>query len=248
MRAESYVEMDRVEGHHWWFVARRAILKKVLSNCQLPANASILEIGCGTGGNLSMLTAYGNVDAVEMDQNAIQFAKAKIDGAVDIRKGKCPDEIPFAGKKYDLICLFDVLEHIEEETETLFALKKRLKPEGIILVTVPAYQWLWSSHDENLHHKRRYTVDKLRSVATEAQLAAKTSTYFNTLLFPLAAIARIAERFSKKEMDSEAPPAPAINSLFRWVFQLERFLIEKIPLPFGVSILVKLQHQDSNAE
>src|SRR5665811_2607027 len=107
--------MAHTEEHHWWFVGRRAILASLISNMGLPNEAQILELGSGTGGNLSMLSDFGRVSALEMDPTARSIATEKTGGCFDIRAGFCPADIPFPTATFDLVCLFDVLEHIEED-------------------------------------------------------------------------------------------------------------------------------------
>jgi SAM-dependent methyltransferase len=243
MKTEAYLEMAEVEDSHWWFVARREIISESIDACNLPHEAAILEVGCGTGGNLQMLAKKGLVDAIEMDPGALKFAKTKADNFANIQMGTCPSSIPFEGKKYDLICLFDVLEHIEDDFGTLQTLKQRLTKDGIILITVPAYQWLWSSHDEDLHHKKRYTINEITNLADSADLTVVTKTHFNTLLFPLAVITRLLNKLlGNKFSTGSSLPAYYINSLFKNIFSIERFVINRAAIPFGVSILIKLQN------
>ena len=162
MNPAAYIEMAETESRHWWFLGRRAILSRVIANLALPQNSKILEVGCGTGGNLKMLAKFGEVSALEMDATAREIAAKKTNNLYDIRAGFCPDDIPFNDQQFDLICMFDVLEHIEKDDETLTSLKKLLNKNGRILITVPAYQWLYGPHDEFLHHKRRYSAGELR--------------------------------------------------------------------------------------
>jgi SAM-dependent methyltransferase len=223
--------MAETEGRHWWFTGRRAILSSLIARLALPPSAQIVEIGCGTGGNLEMLAAFGEVSAMEADDGARAIAAEKTAGRFDIRAGRCPDEIPFAGRRFDLVCLFDVLEHIEEDVATLKAVGGLLAPGGHALITVPAYRWMWSAHDEFLHHKRRYTAGELRRKAVAAGLRIAGLSYFNTLLFPLAAAARLLGA-----PGTAVPPGP-LNRLFRAVFGAERLLVGRVALPFGVSLL-----------
>jgi len=231
MHPSAYREMADTEGRHWWFTARRAILSSLISRLRLPERARIVEIGCGTGGNLEMLSAFGEVSAMEADDGARAIAAEKAGAHVEIRAGRCPHDIPFAKGSFDLVCLLDVLEHVEEDLATLQAIGALLAPHGHALITVPAYRWMWSAHDEFLHHKRRYTSGELRRKVSAAGLQLGHISYFNTLLFPLAATARLLK------LSGTAVPARPINGLLHAVFSAERFVVGRLPLPFGVSLL-----------
>ena len=239
---EAYLEMAETEAHHWWFAGRRSVMACLISKFNLPAEARILEIGSGTGGNLLMLSAFGRVSALEMDAVARSISAEKTGGRFDIRAGRCPMDIPFLGEKFNLICLFDVLEHIEEDVATLVAIKKLLADGGRVLITVPAYRWLWSAHDEFLHHKRRYSALELREKATTAGLQVEKISYFNTLLFPIVAVARLVDRLlGSLSASGTKIPYPLINGFFRQLFSAERFLLPNLNLPFGVSLLAILR-------
>ncbi len=244
MEAEAYQEMADTEDRHWWFLGRRKIVRSILQGLNLRKKASILEIGCGTGGNLELLASFGEVSAIEMDEKALALARQKTGEKGTIAAGRCPGDMPFEGRKFDLICLFDVLEHIEEDVQTLQAIRKMLQSDGQVLITVPAYQWLWGPHDEFLHHKRRYTVGRLQEKATAAGFSVQRRSYFNTLLFPLAAMVRLADALLGKRTSSGSKvPAPLINTLLEKIFSLERQILGYVNLPFGVSILVILKHE-----
>ena len=238
MNPEAYVEMATTESMHWWFRGRRKILDCIIGTMALPRAARILEVGSGTGGNLMMLSRHGNVSALEMDENARKLSSEKTGGRFTIRAGNCPDDIPFAGEQFDLICMFDVLEHIDEDVQTLAALRSHLAPGGRMLITVPAYRWLWSAHDVFLHHKRRYTARALRRAFIESGLSIDRITYFNTLLLPLATVARLKDRIaSRKRASGTKIPAPFINSTLYAIFSSERHMLTRFNLPAGVSLM-----------
>lgn len=245
MEADAYTEMAALQERHWWFRARREILADIIG--QMPTklapnglvlDTDIVEIGCGPGGNLPMLARFGSLTAIEMDARARALAKGSAPPATHILEGMLPDALPIPPQSCDLICLFDVLEHVADDLAALVALRALLRPGGRILITVPAYQWLWSIHDVKLHHFRRYTRSRLASLLHSAGWTIKKISYFNTILFPLAALARVADkvRGATSASGNKLPPA-FINETFYHLFAAERFGLRRFSFPFGVSIL-----------
>jgi SAM-dependent methyltransferase len=233
--------MAETESHHWWFTGRRRILESVITSLGLPEDAKILEVGCGTGGNLDMLAQFGRVSGIEMDARARGLAESKTEGRFEIRPGRCPAEIPFESVTFDLICLFDVLEHIEEDVATLQCMRKLLARDGRLVLTVPAHPWMWGPHDEFLHHRRRYSSRELRVKAARAGLALRRLSYFNTFLFPLALLARLSDRALKRDSASRTRVPPAsINRLLHSIFSAERHVLSSFDLAFGMSLLAVL--------
>ena len=240
MNPEAYQEMAQTEDEHWWFVGRRCIVAAIIRNLYLPREAKILEVGSGTGGNLSMLSAFGEVSAVEPDDFAREWATRK--SSITVLKGYLPDGLPFNPSSFNLICLFDVLEHIEGDVAALRALRPLLKPGGRIVLTVPAYRWLWSAHDVELHHRRRYNASSLAVCCQQAGYSVAKLSYYNTLLFPIVALARLGDRLvvRDKATGTGIPPR-IINRLFLTLFRLERHILPHLTLPFGVSLLAILE-------
>jgi len=230
---------DRMAAHdstHWWYRARRDILADYLTReGKLPADARILEIGCGTGHNLPMLAAFGTVDAIEIDPAARAIASARLGRPVGAAPLPQLTDVPRGS--YDLIAVLDVVEHIEDDVAALKAMADCLAPGGKILVTVPAHQWLWSAHDVVNHHHRRYSKSTLAAAIAKAGLSHNGLRYFNSLLFPLAAAARIAGRLRGKDDSDDSPPPPLLNAIFERIFRAERHLVGRVPMTPGVSIV-----------
>lgn len=236
MDRHVYDRMREIESDHWWFAARREILADQIGRLHLPPKAEILEVGCGTGGNLAMLSAFGRVQAIEPDEASRAYAGR--DGVL-VRGGLLPDGLPAFDVAFDLIAAFDVIEHVDEDAASVAALAGLLKPGGAFIATVPAYQWMWSRHDLAHHHKRRYALDEIRRLFVEAGLSIEKASHFNSLLFPPIAGVRLAQKALRIESgEDDAMPSAPVNSLFHQIFRLEKPLIAHADLPFGVSILI----------
>jgi len=239
MERAVFDRMAELDSRHWWFVARRRILSELIEReVKLPADARILEIGCGTGHNFPMLAKHGHIDAIEVDDGARALSSSRL--GREVGSSPLPDLPGVPDGHYHLIALLDVLEHIQDDKASLVSIQRKLAPGGRILLTVPANQWMWSAHDAVHHHHRRYSKRSLQQVVAEAGLQVHRISYFNTLLFPLAAAARIAGKLTgKKESDDKMPP-PALNRMLAAVFGMERHLVGRVPLPAGVSLVAIL--------
>jgi SAM-dependent methyltransferase len=230
---------DRMAAHdstHWWYRARRDILADYLARYGgLPSEARILEIGCGTGHNLPMLARFGPVEAIEIDPAARAIASERLGRPVG--DGPLPALPGVERGAYDLVAVLDVVEHIADDVAALRAMKDLLTPGGAILIAVPAHQWMWSAHDVVNHHHRRYSKATLRAAIERAGLRADKLSYFNSLLFPLAAAARVAGKVTGRQDSDDSPPAKPLNAVFEAVFRLERHLVGRVPMTTGVSIV-----------
>lgn len=238
MERHVYARMAAHEDRHWWFVARREILSDLLRRfVALPRSARLLEVGCGTGGNLAMLSGFGRVAALEPDPQARRLASDK--GDFDVRAGRLPDGIPFQPCSFDLIAALDVVEHIGDDRATLAALHDLLRPGGWMVITVPAFSFLWSQHDVQHHHRRRYNKAELLRLIEGAGLAPIRVSYFNAVLFPLVAAIRLVRNALGLTggHDDALPPDP-VNSALRRLFAGERHLLARACLPFGTSLLM----------
>lgn len=239
MERVIFDRMAALDQTHWWYVARRRILSNVISRTiRPPKHARILEIGCGTGHNFSMLGAFGTVDAVELDDEARALASDRLGRPVACAMLPELEGVPDGA--YDMVALLDVLEHVEGDEAALAAIRKKLKPGGKILVTVPANRWMWSAHDTVHHHFRRYNKADLAGVISRAGLKVDLLSHFNTVLFPLAAAFRLVGKLTGREEADDAQPATPLNSLFTGLFGVERHLVGRVPMPFGVSLVAVL--------
>ena len=239
MSPSAYNEMAATQAQHWWFCARRAILREQILALRLPPRARILEVGSGTGANLDLLSEFGQVVGLEMNPDAVAMARGACTREnVELHVGRCPDDLDALGQDFDLICLMDVLEHIPQDCDALARLRTLLRPGGTILITVPAYPWMWGPHDAHLHHHRRYTPNSVARACGSAGLGVARITFFNTLLFPFALVARLLERLRGTPGTGTRTPARLPNAVLREVFAFERHLLRSIPLPFGLSLLV----------
>ncbi|MBF2063402.1 MAG: class I SAM-dependent methyltransferase [Calothrix sp. C42_A2020_038] len=241
MEKDFYYQYAAVEDKHWWFIGRRRILENVIRQLKLPENAKILEAGCGTGGNLPMLSRFGEVSAMEIEETARIFANER--QITTVKAGSLPDKIPFEYEEYDLIVAFDVLEHLDDDLTALKALRSHLKPSGWLVLTVPAFQFLWSHHDDINHHRRRYRLKDLEHIVRKANFTVHYSSYFNFFLFPLVTVVRFFSKILRIEKKSQISsdltlPSEPVNKFLSTLFAQEQHLINKFRLPFGVSALL----------
>ena len=216
-------------------------LGAISSRITCPATATCLwkrafwRSGAGTGHNLPMLSRFGHVDAVEIDPAARAIASQRL--GRPIGDSPLPLLPGITRGEYDLIAVLDVVEHIKDDVAALAAMATCLKPGGKILIAVPAHQWLWSAHDVVNHHYRRYSKSSLTAAIKMAGLKPVKLGYFNSLLFPLAAAARVAGRLTGRDDSDDSPPAKMLNTLFERIFRLERHIVGRMPMTPGVSLL-----------
>jgi len=236
MQPQVYKQMYQNEDTHWWYVARRKIVTRVIDKyVSKSENNRVLEVGCGSGGNLAFLSQYGKLYAVEQEETARIAANGR--QICQVSPGSLPDQLPNY-EPFDLICALDVLEHIEDDKECIQTLEQKLKPGGILLITVPAYQFLWSGHDVVNNHKRRYTKGGLLKLFNGTNLTIEYAGYFNTILFPGILLARFVKNLFAHEEEFDIKPShPVTNRCLLTIFSTEQWLIPAISLPFGISVM-----------
>jgi ubiquinone/menaquinone biosynthesis C-methylase UbiE len=223
---------QRIEKNHWWYKARRSLVKKLVKD------GNILEIGCGVGSLISALEDKNRkVIGIDPSKTAIKMAKQKIKKMnlknifVVVGLG---EKISFSNDFFDSVICTDVLEHIKEDLDLLIELRRILKKGGIAIISVPALQKLWGKQDDEQHHYRRYSMIELERLLEKANFKIIFIRYWNSILFPLILISR---KFTKTSLMKELEQTPdLINSLFFNLLKIE----EKISLPFGVSLIAKV--------
>jgi SAM-dependent methyltransferase len=237
MEAELYRQMRELEDRHWWFAARRDIVGSILDTLDLPPDPRILDVGAGTGGNLEMLSRLGHVTGLEYDDAAAALARER--GIARVLKGSLPDDLPFPPGEFHVIMLLDVLEHVEDDRSAVICLERLLAPGGFLVITVPACPFLWSYHDIQHHHKRRYRRRELKSLLLESGFRIRHTTFFNTWLFPVIVVTRLLRRMksSVKIGEDTGMPSRFINGILQCIFSSERYLLGRISMPFGASLL-----------
>jgi SAM-dependent methyltransferase len=238
MDRDYELQTHQAEDRHWWYRGRRTVIERVLAGMRLPARARILDAGCGSGRNMVELARHGTVTGVELSETSVALARARNVG--EVISGSVLD-MPFPADSFDLAVSLDVIEHLEDDLGALREMRRTVTPGGSLLVTVPAYPWLWSGHDEINHHHRRYTRRSLELVAEQSGWEQVRTTYFNSLLLPAAIILRVLERLNTKTTESSldlwVPPEP-FNWLLERPLALEAAMIARGGrIPAGLSLL-----------
>jgi SAM-dependent methyltransferase len=287
MDAKLYDELWNVEQRHWWFQARRRIVwslvERYLVRCPWSVvrcreqekqrttdngqrtRLRICELGCGTGGNLAAVADRHDVVGVECSPHALQYARRRLGSR--IHHGSLPDDINLPPDSFDVVLLTDVLEHIEHDTRSARSALSLLRPGGIVVATVPAYQWLYSPRDAAHHHFRRYSKHGFRALWPMKDADILLLSHYNTFLFAPAAAVRLASKYRRtvaglceaglaKHAGSQTPPTvgdlaipPALlNGLLARIMQSEANLLGRVPLPFGLSLVAVVRKRLSAAK
>lgn len=227
-----------IQKKHWWFVTKKDIVLDTIGRyfTKDGSEKRVLDIGCGSGLMLNALENIGQAYGMDMSDDAINFSKEIFNGEVE--KGALPDQVPYEENFFDLITALDVIEHIDNDVDSLKSMRSLLVPGGTIVITVPAYMFLWSSFDEMNEHKRRYTLTELREKLVLAGFTVEKISYYNTLLFPIVFAVRMLNNILKRDGASDVDmPASPLNFVLKKIFGIEKYLLRFLNLPFGVSVL-----------
>ena len=244
MRRGEYAVMFQVEDDYWWYRGLRQLLRWSLAR-YAPRRSEpvrILDAGCGTGANLKLFQSYGRAIGIDISEEAVSFCQ---------RRGIPADrafiasltELPFVNSSFDLVISLDVICNIPDDAAAFKEIGRVLRPGGRLITQLPAYQWLWSTHDVAVGHQRRYSTARMRAEITRAGFVVERTTHTNALVFPLIAAGRLVRRrglHNGKPIQSDlATSLPAwINNSLGAVTAAEMRAVEHMDFPIGVSILV----------
>jgi len=238
LKDKEISQLSEFEEDYWWNTGRKKIvcdlIKEQIKDIK---NLEILDVGCGTGGTSTAFLKFGNVTGTDFSSLALKFAKNK--GLTNVVRSSVTS-IPFRSEKFDIITVLDVVEHVQEDKQVLKEIWRMLKPNGIVVVTVPAFQFLWSEHDIASMHVRRYNNSTIIKILKDSEFKIIRSSYFVSFLFPFIAAYRLLAKRKIKEPNPKCDlvkfPQP-INNFFEKIMFFENRLLKKVNLPFGLSIV-----------
>jgi len=241
MERQEYDLMYEIEHTYWWHVGKRALIVRLLRRW-LGAKGpfDVLDVGCGTGGHLLALRAFGPVAGCDVSAEAVAYARSRgLEGVVHQPE---PARLPFPDGRFDLVCGFDMIEHVDDDVAMLTEMRRVLKPDGAVFLTVPAFPALWSVHDEAAHHRRRYRRKELLEKVAAAGLEPGHVTYFDAFLLPLIVPVRwLRDRIVRPKAvtsDFHLRLPRWLNAAFLGIFVSEWAILRFLPLPVGLSLCV----------
>lgn len=236
MKEHTYPIMFRVEQSHWWYTGRRKILGSFLENiCRRVTDRRprILDVGCGTGANLLMLSEYGDAEGVDLSEDALAFCRER--GLENVKLGAA-EKLPYDDGTFDLVTALDVVEHLDDDLAGLREMRRVLRPDGRVLLFVPTFMFLWGLQDDVSNHRRRYRLPELRRVLEQAGFEIERTTYANITFFLPILLARKLMRVTGIKAESENNiNVSALNGALGGLFGMERLVLKYMNLPFGVS-------------
>jgi SAM-dependent methyltransferase len=235
----------KLDEDHWWFRGRRRIIQAQLTRLGLRGDLDVLDAGCGSGRWMDDLRGYGRVAGFDLNESGVAHARAR--GHEDVRVSRIED-MPWADGSFDLITCLDVLEHTPDDVVSMRELWRVARPGATLLATVPAYQSLWSSHDDHNHHFRRYRRRGLLSAAREGGWEPVTSTYFNSFLLPSAAVVRLGERLRPRPVERSHVEMTSgrMHRVLELPLRLEAAAIRRgVRFPAGLSLMAVFRRGNS---
>lgn len=236
MKEHTYPIMFRVEQSHWWYTGRRKILADFVEKiCRQVTDRrpKILDVGCGTGANLLMLSKYGDAEGVDISEDALAFCRER--GLDKVRLG-AGEKLPYADGTFDLVTAFDVVEHMDDDLAGLREMRRVLRPGGRALLFVPTFMFLWGLQDDVSNHRRRYRLPELRRVLEQAGFEIERTSYANiTFFLPILFVRKLMRLTGIKTESENSINVSALNGVLGRVLGAESWILQRMNLPFGVS-------------
>ena len=236
MMGHTYPILFRVEQSHWWHIGRRRILSGFVEDiCRgvTDRRPRILDVGCGTGANLLMLSKYGEAEGVDISEDALAFCRERGLDKVNLGAG---EELPYDAGTFDLVTAFDVVEHMDDDLAGVTEMRRVLRPGGRVLLFVPTFMFLWGLQDDVSNHRRRYRLPELRRVLEQAGFEIERTTYANiTFFLPILMVRQLMRLTGIKTETENTINVPALNGVFGKILGAESTILRYINLPFGVS-------------
>jgi len=236
MKEHTYPIMFRVEQSHWWYTGRRKILARFIEDiCRgvTDRRPRILDVGCGTGANLLLLSQYGDAEGVDISEDALAFCRER--GLEKVKLG-AGEELPYDDGTFDLVTALDVVEHMDDDLAGLREMRRVLRPGGRVLLFVPTFMFLWGLQDDVSNHRRRYRLPELRRVLEQAGFEIERMTYANITFFLPILFVRKLMRITGMTADTENNiNVTALNGLLGRLLGAESFVLRFMNIPFGVS-------------
>jgi ubiquinone/menaquinone biosynthesis C-methylase UbiE len=238
MEPNEIDKMHKLEETHWWFQGKKYIIKSIMSSIEIP-EGRYLDIGCGTGMFLREIGKGRMSYGVDVSEQALSYCSKKVDASLVRAFG---NKLPFKEDVFSFVSLLDVVEHVDNDLELLKEVNRVCKSGAIVVITVPAFDFLWGSHDVAQHHKRRYTRNQLRDLGLSAGFLSERLTYTNFFIFLPVLLRRITSRKLPSGKDSDVRDMPGIiNDFLKCIYKFEAFYLKKANFPFGVSLLTILR-------
>jgi len=236
MKEHTYPIMFRVEQSHWWYTGRRRILASFLEDiCRRVTDRRprILDVGCGTGANLLMLSQYGNAEGVDISEDALAFCRER--GLEQVKLGAA-ERLPYDDGTFDLVTALDVVEHMDDDLAGLREMRRVLRPGGRVLLFVPTFMFLWGLQDDVSNHRRRYRMPELGRVLEQAGFEIERTTYANiTFFMPILAMRKLMRLTGIKAESENNINVSALNGVLARMLGAESLLLRYANIPFGVS-------------
>ena len=236
MKEHTYPIMFRVEQSHWWYTGRRKILTDFVADiCRRVTDRRprILDVGCGTGANLLMLSQFGDAEGVDISENALAFCRER--GLANVKLGAA-EKLPYDDGTFDLVTALDVVEHLDDDLGGLSEMRRVLRPGGRVLLFVPTFMFLWGVQDDVSNHRRRYRLPELRRVLEQAGFEVERTTYANiTFFLPILLVRKLMQVTGIKAESENNITVSSLNGVLGKILGAESAVLRYMNIPFGVS-------------